>query len=395
MKRLGLFALVIVLFLGLSIFFAACSGGGGGSSPAPGGGVTSLSTTTQGAQSASASVTSALNVASTGVQLSNIASTGGSLAVPRFNAFAGANTKTTAVSKFAARFSPVVRKARAMRASATGYPMAISCDSRITGTVAPLSPDSTTIDVDTTGSNFTITFTQCQDTSTNTLTDGVMAIAGTGTSGTFTLGSASRLFTVTDYSPSAPTAAIAKSQANVTMSVASTGISATGSFEEWDYVAHTHDLGTLTNFSVTAASTTTTINSTSYNVDTLTVGGSESATTYVSDTDSTINYNETAGFTNFSVAYKTPASGTGNEYLSINGAFSSSTTPAKCIDGTFSIVTNTDIEIDPYGVTQAGQVTINSNVVATFQANGAVSVSVNGGAAQIYTEAQLNSVCAL
>ena len=403
MNRVAPFGLIVVVVLGFSILLAAC-GSGGGDSNAGVGAVTSLSTTTQGAQSAAASVASARSIASTGVQLSNIASTGGILAVPRFKAFAGTSTQSTAINKFAASFSPVVKKTALMRASNIGFPIALSCVSGATGTVLPLSNNSMTIDMDMTGTNFTITFTQCKDASTYKLTDGVMNIAGAINSGVFTIGSASRLFTVTDYTSSTMTTTVDKSQANITMSFSSTGttlttmdtISASGSFENWDYVLHTHDLETLTNLSITVASTTTTINSASYNVDTLTIGGSKSGTAYASDTNATVNYNDTSSFSNFVVAYKTPASGMGNDYLTINGTFNIATTPLNnCIDGTFSITTDNDIQIDSSGVTQAGLVTINSNVGVTFLGGGAVQVSVNGGATQTYTALQVDSVCAL
>ncbi len=414
MKRLGLFVFVAILVLGLSIFLAACGGGGGGSSPATssssssggsssssssssGGGITTISTSTQGAQSAAATVTTSRNIANTSIQLSGMAAMGGSNppAAARLKVFAG--TKATALSKFAARFAPMVRRANAMKASATGYPMTVSCASGATGTVAPLSNNSMTIDVDTTG-NMTLTFTQCKEAST--LTDGVFAIVGAANSGTFTLGSTGRPFTVTDYSSSAPTTAVSKSVVSMTMAFSSSGtgetISANGTLEGWDYVLHTHEAQTMTNLSIGVASTTTTINSASYNVDTLTLSGSGGDTTYASDTDSTVSYSETDSFANFSIAYKTPSGTTGNDYFSINGSFTIATTPAdQCIDGTFSITTNTDIQIDANGVTQAGQVTIDSNVVVIFQANGAATVSINGGAPQAYTGSELDSLCAL
>ena len=74
-----------------------------------------------------------------------------------------------------------------------------------------------------------------------------------------------------------------------------------------------------------------------------------------------------------------------------------STTPAdRCIDGTFSIATNTPIQIDGVtGQTKAGQITINGNAVTTFNSDGSVSVSVDGGAAVVYSQTELDSMCAL
>ncbi|MDA8422039.1 MAG: hypothetical protein M0Z89_01755 [Nitrospiraceae bacterium] len=400
MKKSTQVALSAVLVFSLAIFISACSSGGGSSSGGSSS-ITSLSTTTQGAQTAAAGVTSARNVASSGVQLSSLVNSGSSPA-PAFRAFAGTNMKTTAVGKFVARFSPIMKKAQVMRTSAMGYPMAISCSSSASGTAPNYSNDSITIDMDASGNIMTLTFTQCADTTTYNLTDGVMTITGAASSGIYAIGTNTRPFIVADYTSSSMTTTTDMSQVSATMSssTSATGdntMSVTGLFEDWDYVLHSHDKQTMTNLSINSASTTAMISNATYSVSTLTIDGSEAGTTYVSDIDPTINYTENASFSGFSVADKTPASGTGNDYLSINGIFSISTTPAnKCIDGTFSIVTNTDIAIDPItGQTQSGQMTINSNVVVIFQANGAVSVSVNGGTAQPFTLQELDSVCAL
>ncbi len=401
MKKSVQIVLSAVLAFSLALFISACSGGGGGSSSGGSSSITSLSTTTQGAQTAAASVSSARSVASSGVQLSSLVNSGSGFA-PAFRAFAGTNMKTTAVSKFVARFSPVMKKAQVMRTSAMGYPMAISCSSSASGTVPNYSNDSMTIDKDASSGNMTLTFTQCADTTTYQLTDGVMTISGGATSsGTFAIGSNTRPFIVADYTPSSGmTTTTDMSQVNATMSTSTSAtgdtMSITGSFEDWDYVLHSHDKQTMTNLSVNSASTTAMISNATYSVYTLAIDGSESGTTYVSDTSPTVNYSENDSFSGFSVADKIPVSGTGNDYLSINGTFSISTTPAnKCIDGTFSIVTNTDIAIDSTGQTQSGQMTINSNVVVIFQPYGAVSVSVNGGTPQPFTLQELDSVCAL
>ncbi len=168
-----------------------------------------------------------------------------------------------------------------------------------------------------------------------------MAISGaSNSSGTFTLGSAGRPFTITDYTGTVSTP-ITTSQANVTMSFtagATTTMFVNGTFDDKDFSLNTHDQETFTNLSLSGASTTTTILGVSYNVDTLAINGSLASTSYSAATGTTVNYNSTNSFTNFDLADKTPVLGAGNEYASINGIFSISTTPAdKCIDGTFSI----------------------------------------------------------
>ncbi|HYA86947.1 MAG TPA: hypothetical protein VEI57_07790 [Nitrospirota bacterium] len=391
MKTCGLISLIAMIVLGLSIFFPACGRKGGNGNL----------TNTQGAQAASESVASALNVLSTAAQLSNLASLGTSgvgIAGQGLTAFAGANVKATAASKFVASFRPALRKAQAIKDSATGFPIAYSCATGMS-TTAPLnSVDSLTVDYDGV-STYTLTFNACLDGST--LSNGEMQISS-GTAEIFTIGSSGGLFTVTDFASATSPTVIDMSQSNLAMifttnatSPASETIAASGTVEGWDYVLHTHNTDTLTNFSLNSVSTTTASNVASNRVITLTVNGSQAITTYVSDTDSTVNYNETISFTNFIVTSKTAASGNGNEYLNINGTFTVATTPEMCFDGTFSIDTTNDIQIDSNGVTQAGLATINSNAITTFLNNGGITVSIGGGTSQTYTAAQLGSLCAL
>ena len=388
MKTFGLFALITIIVLGLLIFFAACGKGGN-----------SNLTTTQGAQVASESVTSALNVLNTNVQLSNLASAGGtgvSLAAHSLKEFAETNVKATAVSKFVARFSPALSKVQAIKASATGFPIAYSCATGLSTTAPQSSINSLTVDYDGV-STYTLTYNACLDGSM--LSNGQMQISS-GTAEVYTIGSSGSPFTVTDFASATSTTAIDMYQATIDMlfttnttSPTTDTIAASGTVEEWNYVLHTHDFDTLINLSANSELTTTTNNIASDNVATLTINGSQSITFYVSDTDSTVNYNNTVSFTNFIISYKTAASG--NNYLNINGTFDIVTTPEECFDGTFSIITTNNIQFDSNGLTQAGLVTINSNVIVTFLPNELVTVSIAGATPQTFTAAQLDSICAL
>ncbi len=388
MKTFGLFALITIIVLGLLIFFAACGKGGN-----------SNLTTTQGAQVASESVTSALNVLNTNVQLSNLASAGGtgvSLAAHSLKEFAETNVKATAVSKFVARFSPALSKVQAIKASATGFPIAYSCATGLSTTAPQNSINSLTVDYDGV-STYTLTYNACLDGSM--LSNGQMQISS-GTAEVYTIGSSGSPFTVTDFASATSTTAIDMYQATIDMlfttnttSPTTDTIAASGTVEEWNYVLHTHDFDTLINLSANSELTTTTNNIASDNVATLTINGSQSITFYVSDTDSTVNYNNTVSFTNFIISYKTAASG--NNYLNINGTFDIVTTPEECFDGTFSIITTNNIQFDSNGLTQAGLVTINSNVIVTFLPNELVTVSIAGATPQTFTAAQLDSICAL
>lgn len=406
-KSISALSATAVLMLGLAVFFASCGGGGGGGSSEPT--ITPISTPTQGAQSAAAAMSSFRSMSNTSTSVLSFTSLGGVPLAPKMKMPVAVGPEATAAEKFAARFVPVTKKAAAMRASATGYPMTTDC---ATGaTVAPGTNNSTTMDVDASGTSVTMTYTNCRE--GNTLTDGAIAIyvvsqdSNSG-SGNITIGSSGRPFVQTVYSGFTSTLINEVSTAIVTMSFTATNTSSqnptftmgmNGQFDVVDHVAHTHQSQVMNNFSFAGGLTgsTTTIGGIAYDVVTATVNGTVTGTTYASDTDQTIIYQEGPNtFTNVVIVDKSPVSGSGVEYFSINGILSISTTPTKCINGTFSIVTNADVQIDSVtGQTKAGKMTINGNVVATFNSDGSVSVSINDGAAVVYSETELDSMCAL
>jgi hypothetical protein len=153
----------------------------------------------------------------------------------------------------------------------------------------------------------------------------------------------------------------------------------------------------MANFSITTAISTSSLptvvvgQSATFDVYGLTLNGSV-ATTH---TETGNTFGESDTFQNFGVTFSTDNATT--EYYSINGTFAIATNPAdQCIEGTFSFVTATPIEVDirTIPVTVAGQITVNSNVSAVFSSNGVV-VTVNGGTPKTYTEADLNTLCDL
>jgi hypothetical protein len=396
-----------VLVLGLAAFFASCGGGGGGDGSAPA--ITPISTPAQGAQSATATVTSIRSMSNTSSSLIGFANFGGASLAPNMKMPLAVGPASTAAEKFTARFAPAAKKAAAMRASATGYPMTTSCASG--STVAPGTNNSMTMDMDAAGTSMTMTFINCRE--GDTLTDGTIAMyvvsqdSNSG-SGNITVGSADHPLVQTIYSAFTSTVINEVSTASVTISFTATNTSSAnptvtmnmnGYFDDVDHVAHMHEKQTMNNFSFAGQldGSTTTIGGTTYDVVTATVNGTVTGTTYASDTDQTISYQEGPNtFTNVVIVDKQPVFGTGDEYFSIDGTITVSTTPAECIDGTFSITTSTPLQIDgTTGETKAGRMTINGNVVATFNSGGSVSVSVDGGAAVAYSRTELDSLCAL
>jgi hypothetical protein len=399
-KSFGSFLAAVVLILGLAAFFSSCGGGGGGgSSSEPT--LTPISTPTQGAQSATTAVSSFRSMSNTSSSLIGFTSLGGVPLAPKMKVSATAGPASTAAEKFVARFAPAAKKAAAMRASISETPQTSSC----------YGGGSSTMDVDPSGTSMTMTFSNCKE--GDTLTNGTIVISGVAQdsnsgSGNITIGSADQPFTETIYSSSSSTVIEEVTTASVTMSFTATNTSSAnptvtmninGYFDDVDHVAHTHEKQTMNNFSFagTMSGSTTTIGGVSYDVVTATVNGTVTGTTYASDTDLTVSYQKGPNtFTNVVIVDKQPVFGTGDEYFSIDGTITVTTTPAECIDGTFSITTNTPVQIDATtGKTKAGKMTINGNVVATFNSDGSVSVAVDSGAPVVYSQTELDSLCAL
>jgi hypothetical protein len=397
MKKSFIATATAVLMLGLAVIFASCGGGGGGGSSAPV--ITPISTPAQGAQSATAAVSTFRAMSNTGLSLTGITNQSGVPLAPKMNMFSAAGPASTPAEKFAAQFAPVVKKARAMRVSASGYPMPMTCSS-----------GSGTIDMDASGTSMIMTSNDCRN--GDIMTNGIMSVSGISQtsnsgSGNITVGSDADPFVMTVYSGATSTVIDEVITAVVGMTFSATGTSQTdmsftmnmnGYFDDVDHVAHTHERQVVNNLSLSGGTgSTTTIGSTSYDVASLTLNGTMTGTTYASDTDATISYQVGPNtFTNVVIVDKTPVFGTGDEYLGINGTITVSTTPAKCIEGTFSIVTNADLQIDGVtGQTKAGTMTINGNVVATFNSDGSISVSLDGGAPVVYSQIDLDSMCAL
>lgn len=387
-----------VLVLGIAVFFASCGGGGGGGNSAPS--ITPISTPAQGAQSATASVSTFRSMSYTSTSLLGFTSLGGISPTP-IKMPVTSGPESTAAEKFATRFAPVAKKAAALRSSIAGVPQISYCSGG----------GSTTMDMDASGTSMTMTFNNCNE--GDTLTDGTIAVYGVSHdsnsgSGNISVGSADHPFVETIYSGFTSTVINEVSTAAVAMSFTATDINTAnptftmtmnGYFDDVDHVAQTHEKQVMNNFSFTGAldGSTTTIGGISYEVVTATVNGTVTGTTYASDTDPTVSYQQGPNtFTNVVIIDKRPLSGVGDEYLSVNGTLSISTTPAECINGTFSIVTNADLQIDgTTGHTKGGQMTINGNAVATYNSDGSVSIVVGGGAAVVYSQAELDSICAL
>ena len=361
----------------LALFITSC-----GNDHSSGSGMSTITSNAQGAQAAAASIKTARNIAIIGSALSMItaAATSGGSGLP---------------------LAPALKRTKALQARAITFPVTIDCatNATITGGDAT-TPNSVTIAANSTLGPFTITFNACRQNTTQV--DGVATAQLTGIIAmALTLGSDSSPLTVTEYADAASSTVsdVLKTSSTVGFSQAGTTdtYTITGSFENWDYAGHGHEKLGLSGLVMAVTTGPVVVNGANYTMDTLAVNGSLTGTVFVSDADAAISYTEGNSFTNFVIVDKKPVAGSPDfEYLNISGTFSIATTPDKCITGTFSVATDTDVKIDnATGMTAGGQLTINANAIATFNADGSVTVSVNGGAPETVTTAELATLCPL
>lgn len=373
MKRFTIYALMLALSATFALYVTSC-----GRSHSSNGSMTVVSTSTQAAQAAFASVKTARNIMVIGSALAMI-------------------TSAAASDGSGLPLAP----AMGLQASAATFPVTIDCATNTTVTGGSAStPDSVTI----VGSGigpFTATFNACREGIAQV--DGVMTATLTGIiAATLTLGTDTAPLTVTEYAGALSSSVVDVLKTTSNISFSQSGeidtFVATGSFENWDYVAHAHQVQALNNLVIAVTTGAAVVGNANYSVDTLKVNGLSAATVSVSDTDMTVSYTEANSFTNFVIVEKTPAPGSPDiDYLTMTGTFSISTTPAdRCIDGTFSVATDVDVQIDnATGTTVAGQITINAMSVATFDPGGSITVAVNGGTPATFSEAELAGLCSL
>jgi hypothetical protein len=264
----------------------------------------------------------------------------------------------------------------------------------------PTIPDSVTIVRDRATGATTASFNSCRIGAT--MTQGDVTLSG-GAPRVFTLGSAAAPVTVTDFA--GPVSDVidrvftAAATLSFTKGIAADTLVVTGPIDVTDSVRHSHDRFDLTNVSITVAKSTALIGADAFDVSTLTLNGAVTRTAFVSDIDPAVRFTESDTFADLAVVLKTPAAGSlaTADFLSVNGQISIVAQPAgSCIDGTFLITTNTDVQIDKAtGMISAGQVTVNTAASATFNVDGGVSVSIGGAAPAAFTRPEVTALCVL
>ena len=435
MKKSTQIVLSAVLVFSLAVFISACSSGGGGGSstpsgtlPPPSGGTpppaaptvgqpVTLSTTTQGAQAATAGVNVAQQVTSSSGLLSSLVSPGApKIKIP----FASASSNNKAVAKFVSKIKPLVAKAKTLSSSTLSAPTTTTmiqttdCTDGGTQTLTITMTYDDAVNPPTVAmGNMSMVYNNCQEGAD--LTNGSVSFSGitgdvnTDFSATITLGSASQPLTDKTCKTTGTTIDCTQlddvSTSSIAMSISETvGTNTTtdvmtmnGWMQYVDYTVSpvTTDLQMMTNFSVTdvtsqASAALISGGTATFNVDELTLDGTMSS----SHSETGNDYGASDAFSAFKVKSMTD-SGYTTEYLTIDGTFAIATNPTdKCIEGTFNFATTTPIKTDlTSGTTVAGALTVNS-VGVVFNADNTVTITVSGVPAT-YTEADLNGLCSL
>lgn len=385
----------LLFTVAIAVFFAAC----GSSSPDKTTAATTtpttpttttttaITTSAAGTQATSSNVQAASMAQGASTTFSNIdkisvVSMGGTVAAPKAASsipLQPTDAKITTLEQATGRMAALSvfnqigqhQKTRgATRAATTG---SASCTDG--GTVSFTASSSTAI---------SMTFNTCREAGVQM--DGTIAISGSATTFSITLGTSTTPFVMLAYNVSGTTytSLVSKMSSAITLTSTYTAGTTTGSYVFSDTANGTM---TLTDYlSGTASASTFTFTN-------LIVETSHTATSDTVKmngafkdewTASAVAYSVTATFTDFTTATATTST---YQDVSISGTASIAYTPTTfCDGGTFTVVTNTPIRYTfASGKTTAGSITINGNTTVVYAADGTVTVTVTGQTAQTFT----------
>lgn len=368
-------------------FLGACGGGGGGSSssdttikttlaaPAISTTNTTIATATDAAKSANASKTIASSFAS-GTSFPSINSLVGK---PATNQTENSQKIITTVRDIKRQMEQIISTKKSL-----GKQAALVQSKACTG--------GGTKSYDDASDPLVLSFNNCYDNSsgsyqyrngTITLPQSLMSSSSSSTGGTLSIN-----MTEIDYAYGGYTV---KQQASVTkmvMSVSSfdstagtSSFSMNGSGSKIDYVANTSEKQAFGNFKLDMTESTSGYITTSD----LSINGLVSMDTYKDATFTTIDTASGMAFKNLLLHNALDASpGIGTNTLTINGIYAIKTIPA-CMDGTFTVSTETPVTTDSNGGTTGGQLTVN-NVIIVFNANGTATATYHNANGILVTD---------
>ncbi len=398
MKKIGLFVLLAVLALGVSMYLGACSGGGGSSSSSSS---SSSSGTTSSSSSSSGTIqnTASTQQASTGTQASNIGTGSATLfnqlglsqivGAPRIKIGAKAisDPALAKAASFAAQFS----KAKGVAAAAAAFRKAKTMNTVATsGTIS--CTYSGTIDFSTSASGVTMTFNTCREDGLELTGTAAVSTSGSGSTAVYTetLGTSTSRLVMLSFSDNTYTVMTSKLSSAVTLSLSgsasSASMAANGDMAITDYSSG--DIYTLaynqTTFGFAESGT-------GLVTDVITMGGGVTETWTPSG--GTL-HSFAVTFTSFTITDVYATAGAAAYDESISGGMTITMVPADCGDGAFTFTTNTPVHYDANGITQSGQMIIaatksgvTTTVRITFVANGLVNIELQN-ADGTYTSVQ-------
>lgn len=385
MKKGVKLLLIALLFLSIAVVMTNCGGGG-----TPSSGTTTNNT--QGQQVASASGQSAALAVGSSETFSSLtkvgsSSVGSSVPALRFSKGIKKDAGLAITSELAGKFA----RSQAVQSAVSAVRKAVSEKA-----VSSMSGSSTctnggsysftgTSDSATGYFDLSFTFNNCREGSDQY--DGNYHLTGTSTSSSANLQIVLSSFTIYDYD-SANTLVYSMT-ADITLGLYITGSGSTsmtttadGDITATDILSGDTYTLTYTNFVATASVSSSTT--------TIAVNGAVKQSWTASGT----SYSANVTYTSFNwqdVDYGTYVDTT------LSGTIAIDFTPdTYCFEGTFVFVTDTPIRNDnTAGHNVAGQITINGNTVMTWNADGTVTVTVNG--TQVYNgdEADLYETCDL
>lgn len=390
-------ALIAVLLIGAAIFLGACSSGSSSSSSSSSGGTT-IQNNTQGIEAASGT-SQGINMAlGTTQAFSSLINVGlvdiVGIQAPQPGTF-GNFEQTPAMSRLV-NVTSKFATARSAKTAASGIIGAPSRQFTLSGSGScpdggsyAWSPSSNGIAA--------ITFSGCRE--NDVQADGefnivTLAPTLTGYSLSGTLGSSSTptAFTLQDFGPGYSTLISKTTMTGFSLAVAVTvsgtsvtslTVTATGSMSISDDTSGINYSVTVTNLSDTyALSTSGTGTTTTY-----TTNGSFAESWPTSTGSDSI----AASFTNLQLII---TAGTASQDMSVGGTLGITFTPATCLNGSFTLVTNSPIVFsDALGYTTGGELTVNGATTITYNSDGSITVATGGQSQTFASEFDLTQIC--
>ena len=371
---------VFAVLVATAVMLVACGGSSGGGAPAP----TKVTTVEQGAQTAVVGSSAATNVVSSAFSLSS------NIGIPSGPApkFGKASKASKALGKRVARYAATAKKAKA------------AVVKKATQTTNCADGGTWTLTYNDAGTSFSMSESNCKEYGNLYNSNWTMSCGDSACNSINMSGSDTGTSYVQDYTTAAYEYTTVQDKwsdtGSMTFSVNAAGDTYSMTMNDSGWTENFVDSPTwkeeYADSGLTVKVSGSLASQTAYNIS-IAINGLMS---WKYSEAGVVVYGESMTYGNLTVA-ETYDSTAGTEQFSIDGTLTIDLTPNDtCAEGTFVFDTVTPITFNyNTGMYTAGKLVINTLVVVTYNADGTVNISIDGGTTSTpYTDQQLDALCA-